>query len=106
LEEEVEKLAEALLKASEKVEKVIKDKLGERVQDIDFEIALEVGEEKKVDAFLEIKGLKSKYSYDEVAEEALDAGLQELEKGISRERKGAAGEAEEGEGSGSSTQTR
>jgi len=96
--EEVERLAEALLKASEKVEEVIKDKLGERAQDIDFEIALDVGEEKKVDAFLEVKGLKSKHSYEEVVEEALDAGLQELERRIAGKGEGAEGAAEEGEG--------
>ncbi len=98
MEEEVEKLAEALLKASEKVEEVIRKKLGERAQDIDFEIALEVGEGKNVDAFLEVKGLRSKYSYDEVVEEALDAGLQELEKRFGGERKGDSEEAEGGEG--------
>ena len=104
--EEVEKLAEALLKASEKVEEVIKNKLGERAQDIDFEVALEVGEEKKVDAFLEVKGLRSKYSYEEVVEEALDAGLQELEERIAGEGKGAEEEAEGEESGGSGSQAR
>jgi len=84
-QEEVEKVVEALLKASERVEEEVKKRLGERAQDLDLEIVVEVDEEKRVDASLEVKGLRSKYSYEEVVEEALDAGMQELERRFTSE---------------------
>jgi len=82
--EEVEELIELLLKASEKVEKVVKKKLGERAQDLDLEISLDLGDIKELDAELEVKGLLSKYSYDEVVEEALEEALKEFDKKLEK----------------------
>ncbi len=85
-EDEIEKIVELLLKASDKVEEVVRKKLGERAQDIDLEIALDVGDVKELEAELEVKGLVSKHSYEEVVEEALEEALKELDKEL--EKKG------------------
>ncbi len=83
-EDEIEKIVRLLLKASDKAEEVIRKKLGERAQDVDLEIALDVGDIKELEAELEVKGLVSKYSYDEVVEEALEEALKELDKELEK----------------------
>jgi uncharacterized protein (UPF0212 family) len=79
-----EKLIELLLKASERAEKVLKEKLGERAQDVDLEISLNVGDVKELDVELEVKGLRAKYSYDEVVEEAIEEAIKEIDKELEK----------------------
>ena len=79
-EGKLEKLAEALLKASDKIEEVVEKELGRRVEDVDLTIVLEEGEGKEVVLELGLSGFRGKKDYDEVVEEALREGEKELDK--------------------------
>jgi hypothetical protein len=87
-EAKLEKLAEALLKASEKVDEIIEKELGRRVEDIDLTISLEeVNGIKNVEIELGVSGFRAKNPYEEIVEEALNAGEKELEQLLSESRK-------------------
>ncbi|ALU12536.1 hypothetical protein EYM_04955 [Ignicoccus islandicus DSM 13165] len=83
--EEVEKLVEALLKASQKVEERIEKEGKTRIEDLDLTISIEIGEEgKNVEMDLGVSGAKLRIDYDRLVEEALDEGERELDRLLQR----------------------
>ncbi|UXD22834.1 hypothetical protein IPA_08730 [Ignicoccus pacificus DSM 13166] len=84
-EDKLERIAEALLKASDKIEEVVEKELGRRVEDLDLTIVLsERGEGKEVTLELGISGLRGKKEYEEVVEEALREGEKELDRAFQK----------------------
>ncbi len=98
---EVDELIEALLRASEKIEKRVEKEGKTRIEDIDLTISVEVdGIEKRVELDLGVSGSKLAIDYEELVEEALEEGLNELDRLLQRGKANREAEGKEVRSSG------
>ena len=87
-EDKLEKIVNAILKASERMESVINKELGPRLEDLDMSITFMESKGRKDVVFeLNVSGFRAKKSYEMIVEEALKEGEEEIDRAF-RENEG------------------